>query len=206
MEQWEQPYMAKLAEVACRNGGRVLEVGFGLGLSATAIQSHDIEEHIIIEANEGVIARGQEWAKEQPHKVTFIKGLWQDVVASLPDDSLDGVLYDTYPLNKEEQHDHQFKFIKEVFAKVKKTGVLTYCNLTSLGVLRGEHPSWGAVWRRTQVGLFVFGHLKMIFIPQFRRQCFPWIWGVWVLGNGDMGRRLWCPEQDRSVESPPRAK
>jgi len=39
MSQWEQPYMAQLASVATRNGGRVLEVGFGLGLSATAIQA-----------------------------------------------------------------------------------------------------------------------------------------------------------------------
>lgn len=38
MEQWEKPYMFKLGEVATRNGGRVLEVGFGLGLSATSIQ------------------------------------------------------------------------------------------------------------------------------------------------------------------------
>ena len=38
MEQWEKPYMFKLGEVATRNGGCVLEVGFGLGLSATSIQ------------------------------------------------------------------------------------------------------------------------------------------------------------------------
>merc|ERR1719350_12085 len=58
MSSWEQPYMAKLAQVATQKGGRVLEVGFGLGLSATAIQSYNIEEHVIIEANAGVCKRG----------------------------------------------------------------------------------------------------------------------------------------------------
>merc|ERR1719238_337231 len=142
MEEWEKPYMGALAKVAASHGGVVLEVGFGLGLSATAIQSHSITEHIIIEANAGVIERGKEWAKKQPNKVTFLHGLWQDVVANLEDNSLDGVLYDTYPLNKEEQHIHQFGFIKKIYPKLKPGGILTYCNLTSIGVLKSEHAKW----------------------------------------------------------------
>jgi len=156
MEQWEHPYMAELARVATQNGGVVLEVGFGLGLSGTAIQKFDIEEHIIIEANDGVIARGKEWAKTQPHKVTFMHGLWQDEIKKLKPLSVDGVLYDTYPLTKEEQHTHQFDFIRQIFSVLKPGGVLTYCNLTSIGVLRGEY-NWGQLWRRTQVP-----HLKSI--------------------------------------------
>ena len=34
-------------------------------------------------------------------------GLWQDALAKVASDSVDGILYDTYPLNKEEQHVHQ---------------------------------------------------------------------------------------------------
>jgi len=150
MEQWEKPYMEKLAQVATSKGGKVLEVGFGLGLSASQIQRNEIEEHIIIEANAGVIERGKEWAKSQPHKVTFLHGLWQDKVAELPDGVLDGVLYDTYPLNKEEQHTHQFDFLSKIKPKLKSGGVLTYCNLTSIGVLKGEYD-WPELWSKTQV-------------------------------------------------------
>jgi len=150
MEQWEEPYMRELARVACQNGGIVLEVGFGLGLSGTAIQKFDIEEHIIIEANDGVIERGKKWAQTQPHKVTFMHGLWQDEIKKLKPYSIDGVLYDTYPLTKEEQHTHQFDFIRQIFPVLKPGGVITYCNLTSIGVLRGEY-NWDQLWRRTQV-------------------------------------------------------
>jgi len=152
MEQWEKPYMEELARVATSQGGKVLEVGFGLGLSASAIQRcENVTEHIIIEANAGVIERGKKWSENQPHKVTFKHGLWQDVVESLDDESLDGVLYDTYPLNKSEQHTHQFDFLTKIMPKIKKGGVLTYCNLTSIGVLKGQHEEWDNLWKETQV-------------------------------------------------------
>ncbi|KAF4756515.1 hypothetical protein FOZ63_033258, partial [Perkinsus olseni] len=108
MQKWEAPYMHALAELATSKGGRVLELGFGLGLSASAVQKHDIDEHIIIEANKDVFKRLQAFASRAPHKVTPMLGLACDVVATLPDNSIDGILYDTYPHDKDEQHTHQF--------------------------------------------------------------------------------------------------
>ena len=96
--------MASLAAIATRNGGRVLEVGFGMGLSAGAIQSFEnVTEHCIMEANADVYGKLEEFAKTSARPVKPIgPGLWQDTLADVPDGSLDGVLYDTYPLNKEE--------------------------------------------------------------------------------------------------------
>ena len=39
----------KYAEVICKNGGDILEIGFGMGISATHIQSYDINSHTSIE-------------------------------------------------------------------------------------------------------------------------------------------------------------
>jgi len=150
MESWEKPYMEALAEVATRKGGRVLEVGFGLHLSGDGIQTHDIDEHIIIEANADVFENLKKWAAEQKHKVTGMHGLWQDQIALVEDNSLDGILYDTYPLCAEEQHIHQFDFLKAAYRKLKVGGIMTYCNLTSIGLLKTKYPDWKELFEKTQ--------------------------------------------------------
>ena len=153
MEKWEAPFMDELAATATVNGGRVLEVGFGLGLSAAAIQRREgVTEHIVLEANSDVFLSLKTFAAAARAPVKAVgPGLWQDTLATVEDDSLDGILYDTYPLRAEEQHTHEFEFIQQARRVLKPGGVLTYCNLTSLGVLRGEFESWDALFAETQL-------------------------------------------------------
>ena len=45
----ETELMKKFAEVVTKNGGDILEIGFGMGLSASEIQTYNIKSHTIIE-------------------------------------------------------------------------------------------------------------------------------------------------------------
>ena len=50
MMEWEKPYMEASIDIL-KPTGDVLEIGFGLGYSANAIQKYDINMHTIIETD-----------------------------------------------------------------------------------------------------------------------------------------------------------
>lgn len=126
MEAWEHPYMQRLAEIACGQGGRVLEVGFGMGISACYIQQQAIEAHVVIEANRQVFKRLQHFAVQAPHPVSAYFGFWEDVVQALEAESFDGILFDTYPLQAQHIHCNHFPFFAAAQRLLKPGGVLTY--------------------------------------------------------------------------------
>ncbi|HAX21064.1 MAG TPA: hypothetical protein DCY64_12375 [Hydrogenophaga sp.] len=126
MEAWEHPYMKALADIACTNGGRILEIGFGMGISAQYIQSHAVGEHRIIEANEDVARFAFQFAEKSTTKVVVEVGFWEDISRNYPDESFDGILFDTYPITKNELHSARFDFLHEAFRLLKPRGVFTH--------------------------------------------------------------------------------
>jgi guanidinoacetate N-methyltransferase len=105
METWEDNYMAELAAIATSNGGRILEVGFGMGRSSRFIHTNpDVTHHVIVEANHDIANLAREFAKNAAIAVTVLEGLRDDVLKDLEPDSFDGMLNDTYPLNEREMN------------------------------------------------------------------------------------------------------
>jgi len=126
MESWEEPYMKKLAEIATSKNGKILEVGFGLGISAKHIQQNIISEHHIIEANNFVYEKLLIFAENANHRVFSYLGFWEDIVKNMQDESFDGILFDTYPIVESELHTARFDFFNQAYRLLKKGGVFTH--------------------------------------------------------------------------------
>ena len=119
MMNWEDSLMSASAAYVCKGGGDILEIGFGMGISAGYMHSHSISSHTIIENHPEVIPKAQAWASGKSN-VTIITGSWYDVKDSLS--TYDGVFYDTFG------DDDMIHFSASLSSLVKKGGVATWWN------------------------------------------------------------------------------
>ena len=67
MMDWEKPYMEKCVDIL-KPHGDILEIGFGMGYSATAINKHRLRSYTVIEKDENVIKNFKKWKKKQTTK------------------------------------------------------------------------------------------------------------------------------------------
>ena len=93
MMDWEQPMMSASAAYVTEGGGDILEIGFGMGISAGYMHSHSIDSHIIVENHPQIIPKAVEWASNKSN-VTIVSQSWYDVKDSLG--QFDGIFYDIY--------------------------------------------------------------------------------------------------------------
>ena len=132
MEDWETPYMDHLADIVTRNGGTILEIGFGMGISSRAIHKlrsvrrPRIDRHIIIEANRQVADKAREFYRNAQYLTEALVGFWHERIAEIPDESVDGTLYDGYPLASDEIHRDHLPFFEHAFRILKPGGILTF--------------------------------------------------------------------------------
>lgn len=87
--------MKQLANLVTTNGGDILEIGFGMHLSADEIQKNpNVKSHTIIEIHPDIYHTAVEWAKDKSN-VKILLGDWVDIIPTL-NKKFDGILHDTH--------------------------------------------------------------------------------------------------------------
>ena len=112
MMNWEHPIMSASAAYITENGGDILEIGFGMGISAGYIQSHSISSHTIIEPHPQIVEKAVEWSSGKSND-TIISQSWADVTGSLG--TYDGIFYDT-------SFDDKHNLFSSSLSELTKTG------------------------------------------------------------------------------------
>ena len=93
MMSWEHPMMSASAAYVTQNRGDILEIGFGMGMSAGYIQSHSISSHTIVENHPQIIEKAEKWASGKAN-VTIVSQSIEDCVDSLG--TYDGIFWDAF--------------------------------------------------------------------------------------------------------------
>ena len=147
LEDWQTPVLHAMVEDVCRDGGHVLEIGFGRGRTATLIQERGVRAHTVIESNHACIERFYEpWrARYSDREIHLVVGDWEDVCQNLG--LFDAVFFHTSARTQEEFIRHSVAsvtyaqhFFPEAAARLRPGGVFSY--------LTGEIDSIGREHQR----------------------------------------------------------
>lgn len=123
MFEYEHPLMKKHADMVTQFGGDILEIGFGMGISADYIQSNDIKSHTIVELHPQILPKLYEWSKDKSN-VRIIEGDWFERIEEICSMEYDGIFFDTH------MDPHAYDFRRLVVDRcLRDGGVFTWFDL-----------------------------------------------------------------------------
>lgn len=125
MMDWETQIMQRHAETLIPKAGlKVMNVGHGMGIVDTAIQTHSPAEHHIVEAHPQVHKRLREQGWYDKPNVHIHEGRWQDVLPKLVEQGvvLDAIYYDTFAEDYAALREFFAEYVIQLLAKDGKFG------------------------------------------------------------------------------------
>jgi protein arginine N-methyltransferase 2 len=96
MMDWEAPIMYASAQYVAENGGNILEIGYGMGISAGYIQTFSPRSHTIVEIHPEIANKANKWGARRGG-VTILQGDWYSLTKEIGGlGPYDGIFYDAY--------------------------------------------------------------------------------------------------------------
>ena len=179
MQRWEEPLMLAMAKEAMRDGGDMLEIGFGMGISAGMMMQLGPASYTVIEAHPQLAARARAEGADQPAPVTVHEGFFQDVAPALTD-RFDGILFDPYPITKDEWWSFHLTFAPVAKQLLRPGGTFVY--------FTGQTSSFDQEHARVLLDLFDDVHLFRVNGLEPPADCDYWGDDHMVLASGRRSR------------------
>jgi hypothetical protein len=137
MMEWEKPLMESQAKTICQKGGKILNVGFGMGYVDDAIQTYDIDHHTIIECHKDVWQKMIDDGWMNKPNVECIFGTWQEIMPKLDREGrmFDGVYFDTWD-------EEDIAFHMNIQRLINPGGIYSWFNKTEDPTKVEIHPKY----------------------------------------------------------------
>lgn len=143
MESWETPVMQGMVD-DLRIGGEsdVLEIGFGLGISAAQIAEKTPRSYTVIELHPDVADRAEEWAAGSAiQSTTVVRNAYQSAAPRMQDNSFDAIFFDPYPNDAHEWALMQSDFMPTAHRLLRPKGRLAYLPMEAPSTATSGHVS-----------------------------------------------------------------
>jgi protein arginine N-methyltransferase 2 len=155
MMSWESDIMSKSADaILIEPGLKILNIGFGMGIIDTHIQSHPRRpsSHHIIEAHPTVLATMREQGWHAKPGVVVHEGKWQDILPQLASDgqTFDAIYFDTFAESYAQFRDF---FSEHVISLLEQSGRWSYFN----GMGADRQISYDVYQKVSEMDLFEAG-------------------------------------------------
>lgn len=151
MHVCETKISEKMAEIVTKNGGDILELGFGMHISGDFILSNpNVTSYTVIEIHPIQYQRALEWAKTKTIPINVILGDWKNILP-LKDVKFDGIYFDT------DTDDNLHKFMDIVKPNCKNGTILSFyayyeydnrLNAEVVTFTDEEVASWPDTWKK----------------------------------------------------------
>ncbi|KAH9813911.1 S-adenosyl-L-methionine-dependent methyltransferase [Melampsora americana] len=168
---WEDEIMKKSAEFLCAHQPNsdsfelsVLNVGFGLGLIDSYLQTYKPHRHVIIEAHPDVLNFMEQNGWHQRSGVEIYRGRWQDFFNEIESGQIeanfDGIYWDTFSENYDDLKvvfDHVFNLLSGPQARFSwfhglgATSVTLYDIYTQIAELDLHNAGLKTIWHEVNV-------------------------------------------------------
>jgi hypothetical protein len=112
----------RYAEVVCKNGGDILEVGFGAGTTSSFIQKQNIKTHTILEINDFFFDKLYTWSQTKDNVIP-LKGDWLTDIP--PNKKYDGIILDM-GISPDNNKDRKMKLLS-ILKSHTKAGTILVC-------------------------------------------------------------------------------
>lgn len=110
MHEWERPLICKMVEdLQLTPNDRLLEIGFGMGISATILQEFGPASHTIVEPHPQVLLQAERW-KGARTNIQLHRGYWQQLCPGLQRYS--AIFFDPFADDMAAVDDENLRFLK----------------------------------------------------------------------------------------------